>query len=469
MVRGRRVRCGVLTGLCVSWWLLGCAASSLRAEVFFGPIENPGTSGGGFSNSQPFLSKTGLYNFDGHTESNGNQVLRIPSGFHQFGLHSANLSVKLSNGENGNDGDDPFNPDVINQEQPHPDFQLINDPANRLENGNTIRFSLWMKVDPEDPVLVPPTIEPLLNIELWTEALSFEADTERHSHPQYGDRIYDTHLNGNTATYVDMNGDGFANGQPGGGLAEVTLSRSRWTLVSTTLTVSDVGWGYDLASGFVPKSVADVEEVRATFTLAEYLNTDLTNGGSILIDQPMVEIYRAFTDMPLDVPNPSPLIGFVDADFNNDTLVNCEDVDALVAEIASGGQTIVFDLNGDGQVDRDDLDTWLVVAGNLNLSSGGAYLPGDANLDGFVDVSDFNIWNGNKLQALPAWCGGDFSADGFVDVSDFNIWNAHKFEVSGGSQVPEPAGAPLAWGALLAAFWVARRQPAGRRRRLVVG
>ncbi len=440
---GRRNGLGwvVVTGL----WL-ACSGGGLRAEIFFGPVEEPRASGGGFSATQPDLSAIGLYQFHLHQEASGNRALRISSGFHQFGAHVARTAIRISNGENGNDGDDPFDPDRINTQAPHPGFGLINQPANRLQNGNTIRFSAWMKADPDDPVLVAPTIEPILNIELWTEALSNDADTDRHANPQLGDRLYDTHLNGNNAAYVDMNGDGMANGQPGGGLSEFSLSREQWTLVSTTLTVSDFGWGYDLATGFVSKTVDDVEEIRATLTLAEYLNTDLTQGGSILIDQPMVEIYETFTEMPPEVPNPSPVLFLNDADFNDDTLVNCEDVDALVAEIAAGGQTGLFDLTGDGQVNRADLDRWLVVAGGINLSSGGAYLPGDANLDGFVDVSDFNIWNSNRLQQLASWCGGDFSADGFVDVSDFNIWNSHKFEVSGGASVPEPTQSLLWWG-----------------------
>ena len=130
-----------------------------------------------------------------------------------------------------------------------------------------------------------------------------------------------------------------------------------------------------------------------------------------------------------------------DADFNDDGSLNCGDVDALVAMIASATNDEDFDLTGDGFVDQADLDQWLADAGALNLTSGNAYLAGDANLDGTVDGADFLVWNANKFQSVAAWCGGDFSADGSVDGSDFLIWNANKFMSADVSAVPEPIAA----------------------------
>ncbi len=125
-------------------------------------------------------------------------------------------------------------------------------------------------------------------------------------------------------------------------------------------------------------------------------------------------------------------------DFDIDGDYDCDDIDALVAEIAAGSNSASFDLSGDGAVNGTDLELWLVEAGSRKTSTGAAYLAGDANLDGFVDVSDFNIWNSHKFENAAGWCGGDFSADGFVDVSDFNIWNSHKFQ-SATRPVPEPS------------------------------
>lgn len=129
----------------------------------------------------------------------------------------------------------------------------------------------------------------------------------------------------------------------------------------------------------------------------------------------------------------------IDVDFDDDGSIDCSDIDALTAAIASGGNESGFDLNGDGNVDAADQQQWLTDAGAANLASGNAYLMGDANLDGFVDGSDFNVWNQNKFSSSPAWCNGDFNADGVVDGSDFNVWNANKFTSSNDvAAVPEP-------------------------------
>lgn len=95
------------------------------------------------------------------------------------------------------------------------------------------------------------------------------------------------------------------------------------------------------------------------------------------------------------------------------------------------GDLTRFDLNDDGAVNAGDVDTWLAVAGEVNLASGDPFLYGDANLDGNVDVSDFAIWNANKFTSTAAWCQGDFNADGVTDVSDFSLWNANKFTSAG--------------------------------------
>lgn len=130
----------------------------------------------------------------------------------------------------------------------------------------------------------------------------------------------------------------------------------------------------------------------------------------------------------------------VDADFNDDGLLDCADVDALVLEIATGTQNPAYDLTADAVVDINDLDQWRVDAGAVNLPSMNPFLRGDANLDGVVDGSDFNIWNSHKFTSLAAWCSGDFNADGVVDGSDFSLWNANKFSsADGAGVVPEPA------------------------------
>ncbi len=117
---------------------------------------------------------------------------------------------------------------------------------------------------------------------------------------------------------------------------------------------------------------------------------------------------------------------FADFDFDGD--FDCDDMNALTTEVANGDSRMLFDVNGDGAVNYDDVLEWLEIAGTENV--GGAYIVGDMNLDGVVDVSDFGIFNSNKFTANSAWCSGDITADGIVDVSDFNVWNDHKFQSS---------------------------------------
>ena len=121
---------------------------------------------------------------------------------------------------------------------------------------------------------------------------------------------------------------------------------------------------------------------------------------------------------------------FVGPDFSGDGILDCTDIDALVAEIAAGTNDPAFDLTGEGLVDLADRDSWLAQAGAVNIASGNPYLLADANLDETVDGLDFIAWNENRFTSNPAWCLGDFNADGFVDGGDFILWNDNRFTAS---------------------------------------
>lgn len=113
-------------------------------------------------------------------------------------------------------------------------------------------------------------------------------------------------------------------------------------------------------------------------------------------------------------------------DFDGNGVVDVQDVDLLVAEVANDGGDSQFDLNNDAVVDLSDLDVWLTDAALVN-GFYNSYVAGDANLDGVVDVTDFNAWNANKFSSTARWSSADFNADGVTDVTDFNTWNANKF------------------------------------------
>ncbi len=116
-------------------------------------------------------------------------------------------------------------------------------------------------------------------------------------------------------------------------------------------------------------------------------------------------------------------------DVHQDAVLDCADLDAIQA----GKHHSTFDtrlyMTVDGQVDRTDVDEWLIRAG-IEHESSSPFRYGDANLDGQVDAEDFNRWQSNKFTNASSWCQGNFTGDAVVDVSDFNIWNENRFTVS---------------------------------------
>ncbi|MEM8679307.1 MAG: lamin tail domain-containing protein, partial [Planctomycetota bacterium] len=147
----------------------------------------------------------------------------------------------------------------------------------------------------------------------------------------------------------------------------------------------------------------------------------------------------------------------IDADFNDDMVIDGADIDLLTMDVANGTNDVaMFDLNGDGSVTYDDVVQWLADAGAANLPSMNSYLLGDANLDGTVDGQDFVIWNGQKFTTTGKWTEGDFNADGNTDGQDFIAWNSFKFTSADNLVVPEPR----TWGVavLILCGWLIRRR-----------
>ena len=125
------------------------------------------------------------------------------------------------------------------------------------------------------------------------------------------------------------------------------------------------------------------------------------------------------------------LVAPLDGDFDNDGDFDCDDINALTAAVALGsGDPTLFDLDGNGLVDNEDVTQWLAEAGSANLGPGRSYLRGDADLSGAVDGSDFSAWNGHRFTVNTNWCDGNFNADTLIDGADFSIWNTNKFTAS---------------------------------------
>lgn len=149
-----------------------------------------------------------------------------------------------------------------------------------------------------------------------------------------------------------------------------------------------------------------------------------------------------FDNLRLELVDPDE--AFATGDFTRDGNLDCGDIDPLVRDIVAGTNNAVFDLDGDGSVQLEDLDQWLELAATANGFQE-PYRHGDATLDGAVDAADLNQLGVNWQQDPNGWCGGDFNADGAADAADLNTlavaWNSQL--PTAASAVPEPAAEPL--------------------------
>ena len=113
-------------------------------------------------------------------------------------------------------------------------------------------------------------------------------------------------------------------------------------------------------------------------------------------------------------------------DFNGDGLVDCEDGRLVSEQAIAGSSDLIYDLDSNGVVNRNDAFEWLRIAGRQNV--GAPYLLGDANLDGSVDTGDYGgVYNKNKFATETGPCHADVNVDGVVDVTDALIIKANFF------------------------------------------
>ncbi len=102
-------------------------------------------------------------------------------------------------------------------------------------------------------------------------------------------------------------------------------------------------------------------------------------------------------------------------DFDQDGVVDVQDVDLLCAEILADGLDHDFDLTDDGAVNRSDMNELIV---NILQTSFG-----DTNLDGVFDSSDFvSVFAMGEyedgIDGNSTWADGDWNCDGDFTTSD---------------------------------------------------
>ncbi len=169
---------------------------------------------------------------------------------------------------------------------------------------------------------------------------------------------------------------------------------------------------------------------------------DGTNGFIGLIDdfkvQGEVSLSVADMDYPGEV-SPS-----VPGDFDGNGELNAADIDLLSAEVAGGMNPPAFDLNNDGLVNNDDRDVWVE-----DLAS--TYY-GDSDLSGTFDSGDFvAVFQQGEYEDGVAgnsgWASGDWNGDTEFDSGDFvSAFQAGGYELGprgAVSAVPEPGSLTL--------------------------
>ena len=137
-------------------------------------------------------------------------------------------------------------------------------------------------------------------------------------------------------------------------------------------------------------------------------------------------------------------------DFDFDTALDADDIDLMHG--ALGGPDLLYDLDGDDDVDRDDADKL------VRDVFGTQY--GDADLDGAVSYLDLGVLSTRYGQTGAGWADGDFGGNGRVDYLDLGVMATHYGWPGGGGAVPEPSALILC-AASLAALLRAPRRRAG--------
>lgn len=329
---------------------------------------DPNPDGLNFTGTDTFVFGA-AYSQDATAVFNGNDLLvQTQNGFGG----GAGISVPVSNGENGinqsldGGANDVVNPDVPNATPANAVFATIGNASGKLENGNVVRYSMWIRSDPNNPVSKAPQIEPVLKFEFWKEALSTLADTNGgQSQPFSGDKIVDTDQHLNQGVWIDLDNNGAVIDANAAGQGRIrTVNTTSWTLIEATYTVNDAEW---LGIADDVYTVAQVEEIRGVMFWGDFANTDLTNGGSLWFDNIKMEVFKNQAAVtPNSSPNPTLSEGGAPGDFDND-----QDVDGTDLGLwrTAFGATAVGDADDDGDSDGNDFLIWQRNLGPAGIAS----------------------------------------------------------------------------------------------------
>lgn len=132
-------------------------------------------------------------------------------------------------------------------------------------------------------------------------------------------------------------------------------------------------------------------------------------------------------------------------DFDGDGILTLADIDQLTAATASGNGDAKYDVNGDGAVNRADVEQWI-----KDPELAFTWI-GDSDLNGRFDSSDFvKVFTEGKYESGQAavWSEGDWNGDGLFNSTDFvSAFTDGGYEAgprTAVASVPEPGGVLLA-------------------------
>lgn len=383
--------------------LMSASSRAVAADAY--PLfTDVNVNGLGFGNTDAFTF--GGFGQDDTAVFNGNDILVQSTNFTGVFNDGAGISLPLSNGENGytetfdtlNSPNDTSNPDIDNTTPPNPVFTTIGNvipPANSfppspvtgtpnprvgLNNGNVLRYSMWVRIDPNDPIIGPAVqIEPVLKFEFFKEALSIApVDNNGGAQTTFGDKVYDTDQQEGDGVWIDIDGSGstidtsatFANGR----LKSVTTTE--WTLIEVVHEVDDTDW-FGIDDDIY--TVADIEEIRAVMFWGDFDGGD--HSGSLWFDNVLLEVFADSASVtPNANPDPALSEGIENADFNTDFIV--DGTDFLIAQQGFGTGTTLAegDANGSGSVDGADIAIFQNQYGTVIPNIGSVPEPASAGL-----------------------------------------------------------------------------------------
>jgi len=124
----------------------------------------------------------------------------------------------------------------------------------------------------------------------------------------------------------------------------------------------------------------------------------------------------------------------IPGDMDGDGDVDADDIDLLFADFGDAGHAgPLSDLDGDGDADSGDMDILIHDLVETTIGVGTEY--GDTNLDGMVDTTDATRLATHFSHSDVGWAGGDLNGSGLVNITDLVILATYF-----GFPLPPPSG-----------------------------